>query len=380
MRVGSALPATTVEIRFPEATGRAGLTFRTGQIFNAIARLGPEGLILDLGKHRLPARTQLPVQDGDLLRLQVGETAARLTLRLIRHDGPAPALEQGLREALPRQGSARELAAALESVRQARARGLISLPEGSARAVDRLLAILPAPADLRSAAAVREHLHHAGLLLESHLRKNRADAGRILDRDLKAALLRVAARLRVDFPPPGPAYGPASARPQNGAAAGEDAPKALVERLLRQTEGMLARLQVLQVRAAGAEGPGTDFGFEIPVREDDALHALHVRFQRDATVADVPEAPVTVDIRFELQREGRVHVRLRAQEAALSAAWWIEDAAFARAVAEALPRLEVRLTEAGYQVTALTCAHGVPDDDDDAPAAWRQRGLFSERV
>ena len=117
MRVTSQPPI--IEIRYPEATGRPSLSLQLGQTFSALARITADGLLLEMGRYRLPARADVVVQDGDRLTLRVTELAPRLTLKVLDHRGPRPAIDAALREALPRQTQAAHWNTVVQSLGQA---------------------------------------------------------------------------------------------------------------------------------------------------------------------------------------------------------------------------------------------------------------------
>ncbi len=373
MRVTSQPPV--VEIRYPEPTGRPSLALRLGETFTALARSSADGLILEMGRHRLPARADVPISDGDRLTLRVAELTPRLTLKILDHRGPRPAIDAALREALPRQTTA----GGWNSIVQSLGQGSTDLPPQASNALRQVLTQLPTPEQLQRPEGLRSALWESGVFLEARIAAAPELAAATAGTDTKALLARLAARLRALPLPSATAAGgrkrPPAATPQ---------PATAVESLLRQTEGMVARLQSLQARAA-AEPGALDLSFELPVRDTTDLEALRLRIRNsesDSPNGNDPESqPLTVDLCFQLTRAGTVHTKVRIQGNAVSTSWYAEQRPTAEAIAEALPELEHRLEAAGLAVGALSCAHGLPlSEGSDTTATLRERGLLHERA
>lgn len=336
---------------YPEASGRPPLRLHLGQILFATTRFGPEGLILDLGRHRLPARTALEVDEGDRLRLQVMETTPRLALRLLSHHGPRPAVEAALRAALPRQGSA---ARWVRAVREARSHD----QEHGVPLINDILDVLPRRPTLERPEGVREAIQNSGLFLERRLSGAGTGSAEALDQDLKAALLRHARRVEAVEPP-----------------------SEFLRCLGEETRRLLARLEVLQCRAVLTDAP-MDWSFEWPVRDGDELTAVQLRI-RSEDEREASGRRYTVDLGLVFTHAGPVHARVRVHGGGVGIAWWAEHYATASALAQALPELRDRLEEAGHPVEALSCVHApsAPTASSEGPAPeGPPRGLLSERV
>ena len=347
----------TAWIRFPEASGRPDLPLRLGDTLEARARLTNRGLILILGNHRLPARADVPVADGDRLRLRVAGLGHPLILQVTDHLGPRPALEWALRQALPRQDTAESLLGAL---RQTFRHRLMNSAMHSA--CQEFRDALPSTRALSSAAGVRQALTHAGTHLEARLARG-AETGR----DLKGRLSAWLAALRRH-------HTEENGRPVRPPGDGLPAEPAL----LGQLEAFFWRIQALQAhRALHAHGT-PDWSLDIPVRQDGALHAVRLRI-RPATGA-AGSAAWTIEARLALERLGPVAASVHLAGGRADLTWWAAQRDSAERLAGALPGVEQRLRAAGLEPGAITCYHGWPAHDSTAPASTATPGIIDEQV
>ncbi|MFW6380149.1 MAG: flagellar hook-length control protein FliK [Halorhodospira sp.] len=345
----------SVLIRFPEASGRPEFALHLGDTLQARARWVEEGLVLLVGEHRLPARANLPVADGDRLVLRVSGLGHPLTLQVIDHLGPRPSLERTLRQALPRQATAADLAAAAYPQEPL-------TPEGFWHpSCQKMRDALPTAAELATPAGLRQAVVNAGLFLEARLAR-----GEDTQRDLKGHLHACTAALQ---PPPTTATPPSSS------------PPATAPPLAPMLEGLLLRIQALQARLALSPPPPATsaWGIDLPVRTGDALNALRLLVQ-PASGNRKRSATWTVQAHLLLHTLGPVYVTLHLQGHRVDTAWWAERRDSAEHLAAALPALEERLRAAALEPGALTCYHGSPAQDATAPQATATAGMIDERA
>ncbi|WP_041594983.1 flagellar hook-length control protein FliK [Halorhodospira halophila] len=342
-------------IRFPEASGRPDLPLRLGDTLEGRARLTNAGLVLILGEHRLPARADVPVADGDRLRLRVAGVGHPLVLQVTHHLGPRPALQSTLRQAPPRQTTAESLVSSLRTA----ARGTPS-PITLHAACQNFWATLPSAQALSSASGVRTTLNRAGLCLEARLA-----LGAETRDDLKGRLSAWIASLRRHHP----------LDPRHQAATdGAPAERAL----LQQLEAFFWRIQAIQAHRALHTRGTADWTFDLPVRDGDALHALRLRV-RPATGAP-GQAAWTIEARLTLERLGPVAASLHLADGRADLTWWAQDRSSAERLAGALPWLEERLRGAGLEPGAITCYHGWPAYDGTAPTTTATPGIIDEQI
>ena len=345
-------PAVT--IRFPEASGRPDLPLRLGETFEARVRNGPSGLILEISEHRLPARADVDISEGDRLLLRVTDLGHPLILQIVGHLGPRPALQSALREALPRQTPAADL---IETRLQP---GAGQPPTTTPlRADDPRLPTLPEMVELTTPTGLQRVVHHSGLFLEARLAR-----GGAINADLKAETARAVERLRAQAP-------------RDPRHPGDDA-SAAAHPLLEALEGLLRRIEALQARLALEAATDREWALDLPVRDGESLHALRLR-ARPAAGADC-EAAWRLAVHLRLARLGPIYATLHLAGGRADITWWAWQRSSAEDIAAALPQLEERLVAAGLTPGAIICYHGWPTEDETAASREVARGIIDEQA
>lgn len=402
MRIDANPPNTSIKITQQGTGTSAG--WRVGTLLQATVRQHGGQTQLAIGGERYTTTSPLPLRDGTPLQLRVAQTQPPL-LQVVAARTEQTAAHAALRRILPQQPTLTPLVQALRSASGgARAFGAPSTgpppgqaivsappglassgtallqspaasqavlpplgrepslpqvttqaPRGEASALDRIP--LPSAATLERPEGVRQALSRSGLLLESNLARFPAQAHAVSAQDFKANLLRVL----------------------NEAQARERAADVVNEVKAPLTRA-IARLQLLQIHAASADG--LDLLFEIPLRFHEEVELLQLRVRRDgAGNADEDEmgAPLRVQLAFNFTDIGAIHAHLLLAGQRISTNWWAESAATAEALDRALPELADNLEAAGFQVAAASCQHGAPPKTIDADIGPRQ-GVLDERA
>lgn len=257
-----------------------------------------------------------------------------------------------------------------------------------------LLSSLPNLSGKADAGQIAELIKNSGILLESRLHSELAQAGQ---QDLKAQLLRLVAQLLPQQPHASPlgvatqaAVGsqglPQLLRELGGAGASVreqalrfpvtsrileklDNPNDLGS-LLRLAAAAISRLQTHQLSSLAQtyttpEGTQlTTWQTEIPMRDQDNVVPLQVRFQQEQHSPERDEEsrpPVwRLELSFDIEPLGPIHAQINLQEDNLSSRLWAKQENTAELVKEELHILRDKLLAAGLNIRELDCQQGIP--------------------
>jgi hypothetical protein len=240
----------------------------------------------------------------------------------------------------------------------------------------RLYEQLAARSDVTRGDGLQRALRDCGAFFESAIGRAGAEA-LTTSGDLRIPLLRLAQTLRAALaageetagaPPAAATALPAGSEtlPQPRAAptvAGLPDVPAVLEELLRDVEGTLARMQVQQVHARSSqEGAGAAFYLmELPVRSHDGVDLFHLRIARErAAAGDTDSARWTVTLAFELEALGPVRVRVSLLRERVSAVFFAERQDTQTLIAAHLTALREKLAQAGLPIGHLESVRGRP--------------------
>jgi flagellar hook-length control protein FliK len=371
-------PPTTV-------TGSLG-EWRVGAILEAIAvrDVLTGQLALDIGNKRYPARLasgeMATPADGERLQVRVLRNSPVLALEALPTTQPGggddAAVSDALRRFVPRQESPSLMLANLAWIAQGKTAGL---PRAVLQAATRLWQALPDVDGLSAPKVLEQSVNRSGAFLEATLAgADRAAITAAPGSDLKALMLSLAKTLRehgarpeaarndvsVHAPVPttrGP-LGSLPAAPATFALA--EAPSQQLNELARQTEGTLARLTTTQVANANPDPAVQSLLIELPVRHDDRASVLRLKVERDgsASYGEAAEA-WTVEAALDLGVIGALHARVTLRGHRIGVQLRAESAGVVEALSQRAGELEAVLREAGLDVDAVTCRHGMPAGD-----------------
>ncbi|MFN2310237.1 MAG: flagellar hook-length control protein FliK, partial [Gammaproteobacteria bacterium] len=391
----------------------------------------PGHAALRIGNLQVAAQTgQLHLTPGQTLRLEVASLKAQPILKLLGLPWTADPIGPALRDALPRQQPLAPLLNALarlstagspppfnaEASRLARAL-LAQLPDPASvgQAPGLRQALRDSGLFLETKLAQAARAPGAGAAAPGA--RAATAPGAELARDFKTGLLRLVQALRAGGASSAPAAGkgapgpggtplaaapgaalaaaPLSAalaaslgRPLPGAVADPTAPlqrgqppqppiaaqlaraeaQALTRgELLRQVEGVLARVQLNQLASLPQErAQPPEWLFELPVRREGETDVWALRISRDPEREDGREAPRegeggpgwTVMLGFDLPGLGPLQARISLHGERIAAQFFSREAGILPRLAEQLPVLEARLRHVGLAVGELSCHHG----------------------
>ena len=288
--------------------------WRIGQVFKAVVVSGtPAGhsggeAVLRIGKGELPIRAQLALTTGTQLSVQVRQVGPETLLRVL--DQPPGGTAQPdplaalMRDALPRQGGLPTFFATAGLLAQAKASA--NLPAPVAQHLSRLMEGIAEGDEVARPDGLRRALRESGLFLEAELAQAaRADGAANVQRDLKAALLRLLAQLArtmaqpatpqaaartpsqpltAGSAPPPRAHGQPIPQGRAAAAEGLLASRELALATLRQmAEAAIARIQLHQLATVESSQQSEQRWMgEIPVRQGEAVDILPIRIDKES--------------------------------------------------------------------------------------------------
>lgn len=315
-------------------------------------------LALQLGRLRLPIIAQLPLHDGDRLQLRVTVVKGEIRLKLLDRQPMPPTADIKLaRQLLPKQGDLAEpfrmaLRGATPSCSE-------TLPPGQHKLLAALLERLSEPHRLAHPQGLRRALRDSGVLYEWLLALAPQSAGSISATDIKAALLRLAAR--------------SDDTASDDTTGAEDTPRSQhnASRLHEAVEGALSRIRLLQLYNARSDG--LDLAFDIPVRDDHNMDRIELRIRKDGSGRRRRESsaqgPLEVTARFHFGSKDTLVARVVLTAETTHITWWATEESLRQQIRAALPVLSERLKAAGLEVGSLACR----SDGPPQPRPWPEQ-------
>ncbi|MCG5548618.1 flagellar hook-length control protein FliK [Halorhodospira halochloris] len=362
-----------IQICFPQMTGRLPLTFSLGQRFIANVRKSPHGLVLVFGENRLPARAETAVADGDRLLLEVADIRQDLILRVVEHFGQRPALQQTLRQTIPRQGSVKQLIKSMASNL-----GTYDVAQSN------FISSLPTLHSLQHPGSFSQAFYNSGLFCEHRIASTRTPED--LAKDHKAQLLRWIRAMRSDTGSNSSTNIRTSTRRATQAPSLEATPSQQ-DPILNSAEAFLARITALQTRLALNQQ--ADWSLEIPLRDDNGLGSasLRIRWSSAETTQHTNETDsneiqrvFTVDASLDLPAAAPMYVALLLQGKSIDCAWWSTCAKTVAALQARIPQLRQKLAEQGLDQQRINVQQGWPNQDQTAPAVEIPAGMIHEQA
>jgi hypothetical protein len=384
--------------------------WKVGEILQAqvLGATGAGMIRLDINGLEVSAKAPLPLTEGDRLELQVTQPGPPPQLRILRYlPAQSSALDQALRQALPRGAGSEVLPRLMDMLHEATQRGEWS--PSQRQAIRQLQEALPTLARLADPLRLEQQVRASGLFLEHDLAEGAPQPG-----DLKAALLRVLASLPQSVPasssaptaqsasspnappasttdappgyvlpsrpqaatpaPPSPAEGrmpdiqaatpkdnagatrpseaPAPSLPSQGAAS------QLADTLRGAIEGALARVHLNQISSLQSQGTEQALWvMEFPLPKEHGEGPLKLRLERDGKQAgaDAGKSGWRLDLDFSLEPLGplRASVLMRGEQ--LNVRLWAERPDTLARIQTHLDLLDAGLRRTGLEVAHLAC-------------------------
>ena len=329
---------------------------QVGQTLEArvLAQVQTGLLRLQLANVELLARSQVMLDPGTRLKLEVMKAQPMPELRILR--GPTAGERQQLlvRSAMARQMPPAEVRNAAQGLR-AEARNPAQM-EG----VQQLAGILRS-SGIRlhelNAAQLKRAMEQSGLFHEARLAGVLpTDAA-----DAKTRLLQLLALVRNQgsIPQKGQAGSPGTnGSTATGREAGADS---LLNRLTRLIESAVSRIQLQQAAALPVEeGPRQAWQIDLPIQLPDESHEAMLRIEREAGKNGENTATWAVNLAFQFDSIGTLQTRIALSGERVSATFWSEHDHTHRRIEQRLPKLQEAFEAQGLEVVHLAGVLGVP--------------------
>lgn len=375
---------------------------KIGQVLHGkvTAQLQPGLMRLQIGNTALLARSEVRVEPGSRLQLEVVKPMPLPELRILRRPDPATWQQRLVRSAIGRQLPPAEVRQQLNVLRTANAnpretalvRQFVDLLQQRAISGVRI-----EPAQLQQAIA------RSGLTHEARLATQIAAVA--------AARIPAATPVPVSSPPLPPVAGePTGARaptpagivspPVTGAAplvdvklqllqllerlqqvtlpAADTKPRvtdasaqrpdpagdSLLLRLMRLVEGSVNRIQLHQAVALPVEeGPRQAWQLDLPLQVGDETHDLMLRIERDNRGDTADQDPAwAVNLVFQFDSIGTLQTRIALAGDRLSATFWSDRPATHTMLEARLPKLATALEAQGFEIVHLAGVLGEPSE------------------
>ena len=158
----------------------------------------------------------------------------------------------------------------------------------------------------------------------------------------------------------------------------------LLEHLLQQSEGGLARILTQQLHAASQDSQRPLWLLELPVRHDKGVDVFDLRIQRDAeerrAAGERAHHTWTVMLAFDLQGLGPVRAQVSLIHDQISTFWWADQSSTVDLFHQHLDTLQHRISAAGLKVNKLHCQQGIPDTNQAPSNAPISNIIVDEQV
>ena len=340
-------------------------SLQVGQVLRMTVADKPSSgtLLLRAGTHQFTAISDAPVGKGAVLTLEVSSLSPAPSLKIINLPAPGAVqvdpLDGYLKLLMPSQGRViAPLLALLDPARNANILSQLGLSRGE---LDRNYKVLSRHELLADSGALKRAVQQSGLFFESQLLAL-LDSGNMLPSgDLKAALLKLLARVNRVLPP------------TRGDTGAEPEPEKVAMLTLRdELEGALSTITLKQLAAWRADGKA--WSFDIPFRIDDAVYGVALRIEREPTHAGAKPDPEDTDwkilINVTLPTLGDVTAELFLRAEKVSVVLYVQQDDTAQLMNGSLHQLKSSLEGRGLNVSVLRCHQGQRDKDNVSVPAY----------
>lgn len=345
-------------------------------------KLSENNVILKLaGGQLLRAQTQLVLEPGQTLKLEIVKGGAVPELRVIlpqQADPPeAIAIQQALRQFLPKQQSLNDIASTLRQISASQTDTSARLPEPLSSAIKGILGNLLSREELSSAEGLQRGVNNSGIFLEAKLQ----NLPTLLPGDLKNQLLTLLDALQKQHPSvaagetPKPITAETSAAlAKSSSAPAEIASKALdtaalnlalenpatAKALLSKTESALARIVLDQLASLPQDhSRQCVWQLEIPFTDGDRTDAAKLRINRERkTRQELDQDHWSVELELHPPGLGTVHSRITLAGESIDTYFWSDQENTTHLIREHLDLLSARYSQAGLEVGQLSANSG----------------------
>ena len=324
-----------------------------------LEQVRPGLLRLQMASSILLARSQVALDAGTQLKLEVTKPFPVPELKILRELTRQEVREQVVRNALPRQltpAETRRTAAMLaDRPANSRANDVLKQFAGIHRDAGISVARL-SPGQIQRAVAMSGVLHEARLVSGQPL-----DAG-----DGKFRLLQLLGQLQGLLAAGKPTTPTLGEKSDAASPPGQrlDAGDSLILRLLRLVEGSVSRIQLQQATALPQDdGQRQAWQLDLPLRLGDDTQDAMLRIEHEAArESEGGESTWAVNLAFKFDTIGTLQCRIALNGERLSATFWCEQPATQARLEQRLPGLQRALEAQGFEVVHLAGVLGDPPE------------------
>jgi len=136
----------------------------------------------------------------------------------------------------------------------------------------------------------------------------------------------------------------------------------IVDDILHQVNGAIARLQINQI----ASLPGEDhiqpvLSFELPIRHEDRIDVIQIRISQDrSTYTPEKTDRWSASLAMNLESLGTVYANVTISQQQVWTSLWAEEKSTVEIINQHLQDLYRRYSKAGLSMGATRCHHGIP--------------------
>ncbi len=299
---------------------------------------------------------QLKSSPGQQLKLEVIQTEPRALLKVVGNPPTSQAETEMLKYLMPRQLPLRPLLGNLVLLSNEGHRSSGILPHSLLEQIRKTIRNIPSEKKVSDAAGIKRALLLSGLFLENKL-ITAASIGECeddsIDQDIKGNLLRLLYVLRramdTRSAPPTPAKG-------------HQPSSQIMEELLHQVNGAIARLHINQITSLSSEGNTAPvLSFELPLRVDDRIDVIQMSIFRDQqSHTEENQNRWSASISMEMENLGIIYATVTFSQEQVWTTLWAERQSTVDAIKQHLQELNKGYNEAGLQIGATYCRLGTP--------------------
>lgn len=141
-----------------------------------------------------------------------------------------------------------------------------------------------------------------------------------------------------------------------------------INKLLQQTQGALARIQLSQLATLPDE-EGRDktvWTHELPIKNGEDIDIIQIRFEHESSINHAIEDNWNVSLAFDFEKTGPMYTRMFMANGELSTIFWAENLKTVEMVNNKIPLLQQFLEQSGLTIKHLLCRHGIPPNTQPA--------------
>lgn len=330
---------------------------QVGQLLQAkvLAQLQPGLIRLQIATTELLARTQVTLEPGTRLELEVVKGHPLPELRVLREPTAREQQQQTVRSAIARQLPPTEVRQTLGELRTE-----VQTPRQS-EGIRQFAAILQnagVKLNQLNPAQLQRAVNQSGLFHEARLAGTMPpDPG-----DAKTQLLQLLNLLRGDIPANQKGQQPQPTGPEQTPPLRESGGDTLLNRLMRLVEASVSRIQLQQAAALPVEeGARQAWQLDLPIQLPNETHEAMLRIEREAADKDSDgSATWAVNLAFQFDTIGTLQTRLALAGDRVSATFWCEHSSTQQTIEQRLPRLKEAFEAQGLEVVHLAGVRGEP--------------------